>query len=147
MDACSAVYGIQSEQKDMLARLTDEDCQMDEGMPGEPMHETGQASLPGVIQVIKKTKARRARPMIDLDDHIRKAQDAIKQARKQVQTARMQAKLEKRKKTRLMRKASSLNIEDLERIAVLKRCGLIQAAAAPHSEECAAGAPAASTTA
>ena len=147
MEACPAVCGIQSEQRDMLATPTDEDCQMDEGVPMEPMHETGQATAPYVTQVIKKTKTKRVRPMIDLDDHIRKAQDAIKQARKQVQTARMQAKLEKRKNTRLMRKASSLNIEDLERISVLKRCGLIQAAAAPHSEECAAGAPAAAATA
>ena len=64
----------------MLATLTDEDCQMDEGLPAEPMHETGQATAPDVTQVIKKTKTKRARPMIDLDDHIRKAQDAIKQA-------------------------------------------------------------------
>ena len=50
-------------------------------------------------------------------------------ARKQVQQARVQAKLEKRKKQRLVRKASSLNVEDLERIAVLKRCGLASASA------------------
>ena len=72
-------------------------------------------------------KTRRVKPVIDLDDHIRKAQEAIKIARKQVQQARVQAKLEKRKKQRLVRKASTLNVEDLERIAVLKRCGLISA--------------------
>ena len=70
-------------------------------------------------------KRRRQKPVIDLDDHIRKAQEAIKVARKQVQQARVQAKLEKRKKQRLVRKASNLNVEDLERIAVLKRCGLM----------------------
>ena len=78
----------------------------------------------------KQTKKRHQKPVIDLDDHIRKAQEAIKMARKQVQQARVQAKLEKRKKQRLVRKASSLNIEDLERIAVLKRCGLASASAA-----------------
>ena len=70
-------------------------------------------------------KAKRVKPIIDLDDHISKAQEATKMARKQVQQARAQAKLEKRKKQRLLRKASTLNVEDLERIAVLKRCGLI----------------------
>ena len=77
----------------------------------------------------KPSKKRRHKPVIDLDDHIRKAQEAIKMARKQVQQARGQAKLEKRKKQRLVRKASSLNVEDLERIAVLKRCGLASASA------------------
>ena len=77
----------------------------------------------------KPSRKRRQKPVIDLDDHIRKAQEAIKMARKQVQQARVQAKLEKRKKQRLVRKASSLNIEDLERIAVLKRCGLASASA------------------
>lgn len=38
--------------------------------------------------------------------------------------ARRNARNEKRKKQRLMKKASSLTAEDLERIAVLKRCGL-----------------------
>ena len=74
---------------------------------------------------VRKTTIRRPKPIIDLDDHIRKARDAIKLARKQVQQARVQAKLEKRKKQRLLRKASTLNLEDLERIAVLKRCGLV----------------------
>ena len=80
----------------------------------------------------KPVKKRPRQPIIDLDDHIRKAQEAIKSARKQVQQARAQAKLEKRKKQRLVRKASTLNVEDLERIAVLKRCGLI--AVEPPSE-------------
>ena len=70
-------------------------------------------------------RKRRAKPALDLDEHIRTAQEAMKVARKQVHLARAQAKLEKRKKQRLVRKASSLNVEDLERIAVLKRCALL----------------------
>jgi len=133
MDTSEAAYGLQSEKEDMLAKPTNEDSQMDEGKPVEPRHEASPATMAGPTRVLKKLKTKRARPMIDLDEHIRKAQDAIKQARKQVQTARMQAKLEKRKKQRLMRKASALNVEDLERIAVLKRCGLIQAPHGVHS--------------
>ena len=38
--------------------------------------------------------------------------------------ARRVNKNEKRKKKRLLRKAAQLSSEDLERIAVLKRCGL-----------------------
>ena len=82
----------------------------------------------------KKTKTKRVKPVIDLDDHIRKAQDAIKLARKQVQQARVQAKLEKRKKQRLLRKASNLNVEDLERIAVLKRCSSLMASQSASAE-------------
>ena len=90
--------------------------------PGEPFA-ADRATGP------KPARKRPRQPIIDLDDHIRKAQEAIKSARKQVQQARVQAKLEKRKKQRLVRKASTLNVEDLERIAVLKRCGLIAAEA------------------
>ena len=76
-------------------------------------------------QKLPPKRKRRAKPELDLDEHIRAAQDAMKAARKQVAFARAQAKLEKRKKQRLVRKASSLNVEDLERIAVLKRCALL----------------------
>ena len=47
----------------------------------------------------------------------------MKAAQKKVQEAKTQAKNERRKKQRLLKKAASLNAEDLERIAVLKRCG------------------------
>ena len=88
------------------------------------------ALTPGVADVAPPQKnppvrKRRPKPALDLDEHIHAAQEAMKAARKQVQLARAQAKLEKRKKQRLVRKASSLNVEDLERIAVLKRCALL----------------------
>ena len=47
----------------------------------------------------------------------------MKAAQKKVQEAKSQARNERRKKQRLLKKAASLNAEDLERIAVLKRCG------------------------
>ena len=90
----------------------------------EPEAESGE----GVIDPrhrVPAVKQKRVKPLIDLDEHIRDAQQAMKAARKQVLQARAQAKLEKRKKQRLMRKASALNVDDLERIAVLKRCALM----------------------
>ena len=48
----------------------------------------------------------------------------MKAAQKEVAEARRQARNERRKKQRLIKKAANLSAEDLERIAVLKRCGL-----------------------
>ena len=48
----------------------------------------------------------------------------MKAAEKSVAKARAAAKQEKRKKTRMLKKASNLSATDLERIAVLKRTGL-----------------------
>jgi hypothetical protein len=48
----------------------------------------------------------------------------MKRAQKAVSEARAQAKNERRKKARLLKKAAGLSPADLERIAVLKRCGL-----------------------
>ena len=78
------------------------------------------ASQPDGLQP-KKKRARK--PAIDLDAAIRDAAAAMKAAQKKVQEAKTQAKNERRKKQRLLKKAASLNADDLERIAVLKRCG------------------------
>ena len=94
-----------------------------------------------------KGPKRGKKPLLDLDDHIAKAKHAIQDARKQVQKARMQAKLEKRKKQRLLRKASNLNVEDLERIAVLKRCGLVGGSTTGTSERASASTSGASSSA
>ena len=75
----------------------------------------------------KVTKKRAKRPAIDLDAAIQDAAAAMKAAQKKVNEAKAQAKNERRKKQRLLKKAASLNAEDLERIAVLKRCGWAQA--------------------
>ena len=68
-------------------------------------------------------KARAKRPRIDLDDSIAQARAAMTKAMKDVQEARRVARNERRKKQRLVKKAGILSAEDLERIAVLKRCG------------------------
>lgn len=79
----------------------------------------------GLESDTKKTGRKRPRaPPIDLDEHIKEAQKAMKAAQKEVQKAKNHAKYERRKKARLMAKASKLNSADLERIATLKRCGL-----------------------
>ena len=85
-------------------------------------------SQPGSPQAKKK---RAKRPAIDLDAAIRDAATAMKAAQKRVQEAKTQARNERRKKQRLLKKAASLNAEDLERIAVLKRCGWTRSDDAP----------------
>ena len=67
---------------------------------------------------------RKRKPPIDIDEHIAAARKSMKDAQKRVTAARAQARNERRKKQRLMKKAAALTAEDLERIAVLKRCGL-----------------------
>lgn len=57
----------------------------------------------------------------------------MKTARKQVQQTRTQAKFDRRLKKRLVRKANALNVDDLERIAVLKRCALLTKPQAPSA--------------
>ena len=86
------------------------------------------ASKPDIVQAKKK---RAKKPAIDLDAAIRDAATAMKAAQKKVQEAKTQAKNERRKKQRLLKKAASLNAEDLERIAVLKRCGWTKGGDAP----------------
>ena len=71
-----------------------------------------------------EAKRRTKRPRIDLDDSIQEARAAMQKAMKEVAEARRVAKNERRKKQRLIKKAGHLSAEDLERIAVLKRCGL-----------------------
>ena len=59
-----------------------------------------------------------------MDESIRLAKDRISDAKKAITEARAAARNDKRKKARLVRKASALSAADLERIKVLKRCGL-----------------------
>ena len=70
------------------------------------------------------SKGRAKRPRIDYDESIAQARAAMVKAQKSVAEARRVARNERRKKQRLVKKAASLSPEDLERIAVLKRCGL-----------------------
>lgn len=72
--------------------------------------------------VVRRTRART--PKIDIDALIAQHMANMKNAKKLESEAKKMVRNEKRKKQRLMKKASSLTPDDLERIAVLKRCGL-----------------------
>ena len=69
-------------------------------------------------------RKRRRAGAIDIDEHITKAQDTMKAAAKALARARADAKNEKRKKARLLKKASQLSMMDLGRIAQLKGMGM-----------------------
>ena len=83
-------------------------------------------SLPGSQAEAKASpkSKRAARPKIDLDDEIRRANELAAVSRKMLAAARNTSRNNKRAKQRLIKKAGKLSPEDLERIAVLKRCGL-----------------------
>lgn len=70
------------------------------------------------------SRKREPRPQIDLDMNVRQAQLRMEAARKAGAQARAEARGDSRKKARLIKKAGGLSAEDLERIAVLKRCAL-----------------------
>ena len=67
-----------------------------------------------------------ARPKIDLDEEIRRANDLAAMSRKMLNVAKPTSKNNRKAKQSLIKKAGKLSPEDLERIAVLKRCGLFQ---------------------
>ena len=101
---------------------------------------------PATTSPAKRKRPRK--PDIDLDDAIRSAAAAMKAAQKKVQEAKSQARNERRKKQRLLKKAAALNADDLERIAVLKRCGWVRAetAAGPGAASPGGAAPEDRTT-
>jgi hypothetical protein len=70
------------------------------------------------------TRKREKKPDIDYDAKIQEAAASIKEMSKAMAAAKSAQKNERRKKQRLLKKAACLSPEDLERIAVLKRCGL-----------------------
>jgi hypothetical protein len=85
-----------------------------------------------------KAKARsRKKPRIDIDNQITEANRLSAVLRRVAQAAKTTAKNGTRIKRRLVLKAGKLSSEDLERIAVLKRCGLFNGGiqdAAQHAE-------------
>lgn len=88
--------------------------------PGEPTAE--KESVPQSTGV-KKTRTRTARPRIDIDHKIEMLRTELKLAGKAMSKARADARAQRKKKNRLTKKAAQLSPEDLERIAILKRCG------------------------
>ena len=71
-----------------------------------------------------KARSRPQRPRIDLDEQIAHANKLAEVSKKMLLAAKSAQKTQKKQKQRLIRKAGKLSAEDLERIAVLKRCGL-----------------------
>ena len=63
-------------------------------------------------------------PRIDLDEEIAEANRLAVVSRKMLSAAKTSQKNNKKYKQRLIKKAGKLSADDLERIAVLKRCGL-----------------------
>ena len=71
-----------------------------------------------------RARARPVRPRIDLDEQISQANKLAEVSKKLLSAAKTAQKNQKKQKQRLIRKAGKLSAQDLERIAVLKRCGL-----------------------
>ena len=75
-------------------------------------------------QLVRPKRVKRKAEQIDIDLNIKAARAAMKAAAKAVQQAKANQRNEMRRKQRLMKKAAGLSSGDLERIAVMKRCGL-----------------------
>ena len=67
---------------------------------------------------------RRKLGRIDLDDKIADAKLKEKVAKQAVKATRAEIRNEKRRRSRLVKKAAALSVEDLEQIAKLKKAGL-----------------------
>ena len=67
---------------------------------------------------------RRQAGRVDVDERIEHAKQKAKEAKAAVKKAVHEARNEKKRRCRLMKKAASLSVEDLQRIAKLKRAGL-----------------------
>jgi hypothetical protein len=91
---------------------------------------------------LTQPKARVKKPRIDIDNQITEANRLSEVLRKVAQAAKTTAKNGTRAKQRLVRKAGKLSSEDLERIAVLKRCGLFTGAIRQSETETTSGTPA-----
>ena len=108
-----------------------------EAAAGEPLESdelcnvenaSGAAALPapsqGLSKATAKKRGRPVRPRIDLDEQIAHANKLAEVSRKMLVAAKSAQKAQRKQKQRLIRKAGKLSAEDLERMAVLKRCGL-----------------------
>ena len=110
------------------------------------------------LEAAPKAKARggrpkaASRPKIDIDLEIIEANRLAQVTKRMMQAAKAAQRNSQRSKQRLVRKAGKLSAADLERIAVLKRCGLFVAdeesdTTAPGSSEASGSASSASSPA
>ena len=72
------------------------------------------------------------RPRIDIDDEIESANDLSIVMKKIAHAAKMSQRNSVRSKARLVKKCAKMSVQDLERLAVLKRCGLLVAEEPVH---------------
>ena len=71
-----------------------------------------------------RRRRRKEHPPIDIDKTIADAREAVKAAQRAMTEARALARNERRKRARLIKKAAQLSPRDLDRIAILKKCGV-----------------------
>jgi hypothetical protein len=100
----------------------------DAGVAPKPQTTTtttnSEATRAAAVVAGESGRKRAKRPDIDYDEKIQEATKNIKEMARAMAAAKTAQKNERRKKQRLVKKASQLSPEDLERIAVLKRCGM-----------------------
>jgi hypothetical protein len=89
-------------------------------------NEPGQSSSSShrTSPTVRRRISSKMRARIDIDDEIQEAAQISDMLKKVQKRAKSLQKSSKKAKQRLVLKASKLRAEDLERIAVLKRCGL-----------------------
>ena len=82
------------------------------------------AAVPTPARARGRPKAK-ARPRIDLDENIEQANKLYSVMNKLAKAAKSAERNGQRVKQRLLKRASKLSVADLERVAVLERCGLL----------------------
>lgn len=99
-------------------------CAAEPSLAAEGAAAAAVAAAPAAAVAAPPPKKRARAPKIDIDQAIAVHNESVKKAMKLVAEARRDVRNEKRRKQRLVKKAASLSSADLQRIAVLKRCGL-----------------------
>ena len=105
-----------AERTGAVVKVTEEAPSVGEAAPSAAAEAKGKAK--------GRARARPVRPRIDLDEQITQANKLAEVSKKMLSAAKTAQRNQKKQKQRLIRKAGKLSAEDLERIAVLKRCGL-----------------------
>ena len=123
--ACSRVFKSIKVLFDYLllscSRMSDDP----EPTPSVPPGQRSAAWKMGDSEPQRPVQKRAKRPRIDIDAQIAEANRLAALLKKVQQSARAIKKSGQRTKKRLLAKAGRLSGDDLERIAVIKRCGLI----------------------
>ena len=109
------------------------------------------AAAKTLAKAVPKTRGRHRnvdRPRIDIDDEIESANELSVLMKKISHAAKISQRNSVRSKARLVKKCAKMSVQDLERLAVLKRCGLLvgeEPQDAPSKATSSSSAPAAAT--